>query len=377
MVNLFLIDGASGTGKTDLIEHISEKYSSRDVATIVQKFTTREHRPEEIDRRLHLDLMFSSRSEFDEQSKNSAIYSYNYCGEKYGFYKATVDEALASYQNVFIIVRDRITIQQIVDDYPKVCTVPVFIYSDNEKVIEGLKKDGYGDSDIEFRLSRQELVWDDYLRQSDLYQEVIINNSNKRDFHRLIDKLLKKYSFEQDDVLVISHCERFPIIKPLIGFKKEMQSHVEQYPYERNVFLMMKFRPTNERVYRFIENNLKQNGFNCVRSDQREWDITKNLYNPIAALYCCKYGIALFDKPEDGNNFSPNVAYELGMMQLQGKNCLILRRTNLPDMPFDLIKDLHKYYSEDLELKEIVFDWIKKIKGGNCDENPLPAACSL
>ena len=362
MANLFLIDGAAGTGKADMIEHIDEKYLRHDVATIVQKFTTREHRHEEIDRRLHLDLMFSSRSEFDEQSKNSTIYSYNYGGEKYGFYKATVDEALASYQNVFIIVRDRITIQQIIKDYPKVHTVAVFIYSDNEKVIERLKKDGYDDSAIEFRLSRQELVWNDYIRQSDLYQEVIINNSNKNEFHRLIDNLIKKYSVESNEVLSISHSDKFPIIKPLIGFKKEMQNRLERFHYDRNVFLMMKFRPTNELVYPFIKNSLEKNGFNCVRSDQPEWSITENLYNPIAVLYCCKYGIALFDEPEEGNNFSPNVAYELGMMQLQGKNCLVLCHTKLPEMPFDFIKDLHKRYSKELEIEEIVLEWTEKIK---------------
>ena len=362
MTNLFLIDGAAGTGKSDMIEHISEKYSGRDVATTVKKFTTREHRPDEIDRKVHLDLMFISHLQFDEYSKNSNVYSYKYGGEKYGFDKAAVDEALASYQNVFIIVRNRIIIQQIVNDYPKDCIVPVFIYSDNDKVIERLKNDGYDDTSIDFRLSRQELVWNDYLRQSDLYQEVIINNSNKLDFWRLIDRLLKKYSFEPEGILAISHLDKFPIIKPLIGYKKEMQNRLKPFPYERNVFLMMKFRPTNKLVYQFIKNNLKKNGFNCVRSDQREWDITKNLYNPIAALYCCKYGIALFDEPEEGNNFSPNVAYELGMMQLQDKNCLVLRHTNLPEMPFDLIKDLYKLYSKDLELEEIVIEWIKKMK---------------
>ena len=362
MANLFLIDGAAGTGKADMIEHIDEKYLRHDEATIVQKFTTREHRPEEIDRRLHLDLMFISPPEFDEHYKNSNFYSYKYGGEKYGFYKEEVDKALDSYKNVFIIVRNINIIKQITKDYPKVCTVPVFIYSDNEKVIERLNEDDYDDTSIKFRLSRQELVWDDYLRQTDFYQEVIINNSNRNDFHRLIDNLIKKYSVESNDVLSMSHLEKFKIMRPLIGFKVEMQNRLNSFPYERNVFLMMKFRTNNELVYDFIRDNLKKNGFNCVRSDQHEWNITKNIHNPIAALYCCKYGIALFDEPEEGNDFSPNVAYELGMMHLQGKDCLILKHTKLPKMPFDLIKDLYNIYSKELEIKSIVLEWIKMIK---------------
>lgn len=362
MKNLFLIDGAAGTGKTDLVEYVNQKYSRGNLVTIVSKFTTRKHRPEEIARKQPIELIFISRSKFNEHLIKPNFYSYEYGDERYGFYKKVVNKALDSYQNILIIVRDKITIKKIIDDYPKVCTVPVFIYSDNDQVVKRLKKEGYDDNAINFRLARQELVWDDYLRQSDLYQEVIINNSNKRDFHRLIDMLLKKYSFEPDEVLVISHRERFPILKPLIGFKKAIQSCLEKCLYDRNVFLMMKFRTSNQDVFHFIKSHLEENGFNCVRADQPEWNITNNIYNPIAALYCCKYGIALFDEPEEGSNFNPNVAYELGMMHLQGKDCLILRHTSLPSMPFNLVKDLYKPYSENPELKGIVLEWIKKIK---------------
>lgn len=362
MKNLFLIDGAAGTGKTDMVEYINQKYSRGNLATIISKFTTRKRRPEEIVRKLPLDLIFISRAKFNEHLKKPNFYSYEYGGQRYGFYKAEVDQALASYQNVFIIVRDGVTIKQILNDYPRICTVPVFIYSDNDQVVKRLKKEGYDDSVIDFRLLRQELVYDDYLRHPDLYQEVIPNDSNKRDFHRLMDMLIIKYSSEPADVLVISHCEKFPILKPLIGFKEPMQRHLERYPYDRNVFLMMKFRASNELIFRFIKNHLEKNGFSCVRADQREWNITNNVYNPMAVLYCCKYGIALFDEREEGNNFSPNVAYELGMMHLQGKDCLMLRHTSLPSMPFDLVGDLHKPYSKDLELEDIVIDWTKKIK---------------
>lgn len=362
MKNLFLIDGAAGTGKTDMVEYIRQKYSRGNLACIVQKFTTRKRRSEEIARKLPLDLIFISRAKFNEHLEKPNFYSYEYGGERYGFHKTEVDKVLASYQNVFIIVRDRITIKQIIDDYPKVCTVPVFIYADNDQVVKRLNKEGYDDSAIDFRLSRQKLVYDDYLKHPDLYQEVIPNDSVKRDFQRLIDMLITKYLSESSNVLVISHCEKFPILKPLIGFKKAIQRHLKRYPYDRNVFLMMKFRDSNKLIFRFIKSHLKKNGFNCVRADQREWNITNNVYNPIAVLYCCKYGIALFDEPEERNNFSPNVAYELGMMHLQEKDCLILRHTSLPSMPFDLVGDLHKPYSKDLELEDIVIDWIKKIK---------------
>ena len=45
MKTMFLIDGAAGTGKTDMIEYISQKYSGQ--TAILMKKTTRKHRAEE------------------------------------------------------------------------------------------------------------------------------------------------------------------------------------------------------------------------------------------------------------------------------------------------------------------------------------------
>ena len=44
--NLFIIDGAAGTGKSDLIEFVSDQIAGHN-ATILKKFTTRTLRPEE------------------------------------------------------------------------------------------------------------------------------------------------------------------------------------------------------------------------------------------------------------------------------------------------------------------------------------------
>src|ERR1041385_5745993 len=98
-------------------------------------------------------------------------------------------------------------------------------------------------------------------------------------------------------------------MKPLIGHKKEIERRLAKFPFERNVFLMMKFRSSNKDLSDFIIESLKQHGLNGVRADQNEWNITKDVYNPIAVLYCCKFGIALFDEPEENQAYSANVAY--------------------------------------------------------------------
>jgi guanylate kinase len=362
MHNLFLVDGAAGTGKTDMLDYLREKYSDRKQVAVILKYTTREHRAEEIKRKLSLDLEFVTQRKFADLKRNDDFYSYEYGGALYGFSKSAIDRALKTHSHVFAIVRDRATIEHVVNDYPRICTIPVFIYTDREECERRLQADDYDEDAVRFRLARQKLAWDDYLRHSELYREVIINNSNKTDFHRLIDYLVHKYSPEHDplNTLVISNCERFDLLKPLVGFKNAIQSRTQNY--ERNVFLMMKFRDSNKLLSKVIKKELEGIGLNCVRADESEWKITHNVYNPLAVLYCCKYGIALFDEPEKRNFFSPNVAYELGMMHLQGKQCLILRHKSLPEMPFDLIKDIHHTYSKDLEVPEIVRNWASAIR---------------
>ena len=124
----------------------------------------------------------------------------------------------------------------------------------------------------------------------------------------------------------------------------------------------MKFRKSNEEFYHFIKNELENHGLNCVRADAPEWNLTNNVYNPIAVLYCCKYGIALFDEAEDEPEYNPNVAYELGVMHNQGKECLILKHSSLKSIPFDLVKDLHKPYTREIEFQKIFKEWLISIK---------------
>jgi hypothetical protein len=155
----------------------------------------------------------------------------------------------------------------------------------------------------------------------------------------------------------------FPLLKPLVGFKAEILARLERFPYERNVFLMLRFRASNADLSDHIVETLARHGFQGVRADRPEWNITNDVYNPVAVLCCCKYGLALFDEPEEGQVFNPNVAYELGLMHQQRKSCLILKHTTLPQIPFDLIKDLHRPYGSHLEVRGLIDRWIDEISG--------------
>jgi len=149
------------------------------------------------------------------------------------------------------------------------------------------------------------------------------------------------------------------IIKPLIGFLPKIQKQLKDFPYEKNVFLMMRFRKENDRISDAIIQILKEAGLKGVRADQPEWHITGDVYNAIAVLYCCKYGIGLLDKAEVNQTYSPNVIYELGMMHCLDRECLILKKDSLPVIPFDLLKNLYMPYRGLVAIRTNVRRWLQ------------------
>jgi len=130
---------------------------------------------------------------------------------------------------------------------------------------------------------------------------------------------------------------------PLLGWKSRMLTFVEKHGFDRCVFIMIRYRPENERLRGVLKDVLGQNGYQgIVAADHR---ITDDLYNPVACLLCCAKGIAVFDQPEETQIFNPNVAYELGMMHLLGRDVLILKHTSLAALHTDVLMRLYEEYS--------------------------------
>lgn len=365
MKTLILVDGAAGTGKSDLAKYLVKSKNRQ--AKLVKKHTTRAQRTDEKGDP-YFDLYFPPDLETAFISRTSSVdfhwytYGNKETGENYyGLYLADIYEALREVDFAVAVVRGFDAIEEIKSSIKGVKCVSVFVYTDRDLVVKRLQSDGYMDDEVEFRLSRQPLAWGDYLKHSHLYDEKIINSSDQKDFHIVIDQLFQKLKRPNSNSLLVEGEVELPLVKPLIGFREEMQERLTKYPYGKNVFLMMKFRAGNMRVYHYIQSTLESHGYNCVRADESEWDITRNTYNPIAALYCCKFGIALFDEPEPKNEYSANVAYELGVMHNQLKECLILRHKKLVSAPFDLVKELYVDYEDNLELNDIIKKWVSKL----------------
>ncbi|MBQ4443129.1 MAG: hypothetical protein II896_00530 [Clostridia bacterium] len=367
MKNLFIIDGLAGTGKSDAVSYLNDKKNSFH-AVIIKKYTTRPERKREKDGELNVDLQFVSDEQFEqiESSIGDMFISYEYGGKikyRYGFSLYEIEKELSTCKNVFIIIRDVDIITKLVKRYDKVYNViPIFIYTDMLLVQKRLKNEGYSEEDIADRLSRNEMVWNDYASQDvPIYKHTIINNSDPNCFHRLIRQLLTLYNEPIQGVLRLHNGECIHLGETIAGQYEVMRNFIKRKDYDKNIFIMIRYRNNNSILRPAIQTWVAEKGYNCIFADKN--DLTHDVYNPIALSYVCKYGVAVFEEPEDCNAFSPNVAYELGCMQTQFKHCLIIKHSTLRKYNFfDILKDEGKEYNEVMDIKDILGEWLNELK---------------
>lgn len=235
---------------------------------------------------------------------------------------------------------------------------------------ERLIAEGCTENDVNARMKRLNQVWMDYVRKPDMFDSmVLVNDASEEHLQKHLEQLILKVSHEPENKIFVSPNESFDLIRPLVGYKDRMSAQLEQYPYDKNIFLMMKFRDStdeeysNTGLYQTIQKVVKSYGYQCIRADQEDWTnlIQNSIYNPLAVAYCCKYGIALFDCPEKGADYNPNVVYELGMMQAQGKECIVLRDKSIKEIPFDLVKEIHHVYQGKNDIVKHLESWLKNL----------------
>ena len=286
MKNLFLVDGASATGKSDLLKWVME--NNADDVSFVIKGTTRAQRDyERYDPEILLDLEFLTDEEFQARNYD---YSYTYGGGRYGFTRASLTKELLQRDNVFVIVRNNAIIDKIAKEYNFINVVPVFVYTDKAELIRRLEAANIGSDVISSRLQRSEIALRDYYAHPEVYREVLINNSSREVFHTTIERLITKYSNQ-----------------PSID------------PYQ--IAVMMSFNPSNKKLddyfdameaaVRSVSSKLK-----CLRVDKAPGSpkIAAEFRNLIASARC-----VIVDLTEN----KQNVYYELGFAQAKGKTCLI------------------------------------------------------
>lgn len=143
---------------------------------------------------------------------------------------------------------------------------------------------------------------------------------------------------------------------PLLGWKSKIETFVNKYPFDKSVFIMIRYRERNRKLLKEIKHVLSVQALNGILAS--EHNLTDDLYNPIACLLSCSKGIAVFDEAEMAQEFNPNVAYELGMLHLLGRGCLILKHQSLKTLHTDILMKLYREYETAEAAGTEVRNWI-------------------
>jgi hypothetical protein len=144
----------------------------------------------------------------------------------------------------------------------------------------------------------------------------------------------------------------------IVGWRDRIQAFVREHPFDKSVFIMIRYRKNNNRLIDALKEELSKHGCNgIVASDH---NLTKDLYNPVACLLACSKGIAVFDAPGKGPQFNPNVAYELGMLHLLGRECLILKHSTLKSLHADILMKLYTGYRTAKDARCHVAEWLQE-----------------
>ncbi len=142
---------------------------------------------------------------------------------------------------------------------------------------------------------------------------------------------------------------------PIVGWRSRLETFLREHPFEKSVFIMIRYRKHNASLIKSLKMALAQ--FDLFGVLASEHNLTDDLYNPIACLLCCARGIAVFDQAEAQQQFNPNVAYELGMLHLLSRPCLLLKHRSLQNLQTDILMKLYKSYATVKDAIKLTSEW--------------------
>ncbi|HHT9133413.1 MAG TPA: hypothetical protein ACFYD2_00790 [Candidatus Avalokitesvara rifleensis] len=144
----------------------------------------------------------------------------------------------------------------------------------------------------------------------------------------------------------------------LLGWRSSMEAFAHKYSFDKSVFIIVRYKKRNENLVKEIKSILSENGYHGILAS--EHNLTDDLYNPIACLLCCSKGIAVFDKAGAEEKFNPNVTYELGMLHLLGRECLILKHQSLRTLHTDILMKFYFEYKTVKDARVHTQNWIDR-----------------
>ncbi|MBZ5573843.1 MAG: hypothetical protein LAO09_18415 [Acidobacteriia bacterium] len=146
----------------------------------------------------------------------------------------------------------------------------------------------------------------------------------------------------------------------LYGWANAIRTFLRKNSYDHNAFVMVAYRPALKNLISDVKQALTDLGLNPVVA--RDHNLTDDLYNPLACLLCCRYGVAIFDEGESKQLHNANIVYELAMMQTLKRPCMILKHQNVKTMPSDFLHKLYEPYSTSKEAADAVKGWWQRLE---------------
>lgn len=311
MARLIVVAGASGAGKTFMLSQLS-KY--RDDIIPIQKLTTRTHRMDE-PKEESIDLIFDCTA----NDVKKCDYTYQYCGEQYGFQKQKIDNILKNNKNPIVIISKCDTIAKIKRDYYNALVLYVNSGLSGSDLKKQLVK--YRDPiDVNERMKRQKNGFIDY-----------IHHMNKGFF----DYFLVNY-FDETFLQQIEYI---------------LEEELDNQSDANYIFVIMSFDKKYDDVYEALKmagKMVKGRTLEIERVSEPYGDfiITERIEKSIkkAELIIC-----------DVSERSPNVYYELGFARAKNKT-IIMTAKNGRELPFDVCQYKTNFYDNTLHLQKLIVD---------------------
>src|SRR5258706_9132344 len=170
MNKLIIMAGASGAGKSFLLQQISE---IDDNIVPIKKLSTRSARDYEKEEFSGVDLVFDCSV---ATIKEKCQFRYKYEKETYGIRKSDIDSAFAKGKIPFVIVRDCEEIKALKEEYPNK-TLTLYLQSglSGEDLARVLREQWRGEIDIKLREARSKIDFDQYRHYFAEFKHVLIN----------------------------------------------------------------------------------------------------------------------------------------------------------------------------------------------------------
>ena len=323
---IYIIFGASGSGKTTLIHCVFMEYGELAVHV---KGTTRARRGYD-----DIEIVHCEENELLEKYGGNNGYIYENYGHKYGIEKKQIDKALACDYPHFVICNDIETIKKIKKDYPGQNFVIYLRFDAPERVIRDIQEIRHiTDDEINLRLSKIEYLNEQFIHNTELFDQVIINKYGDNPSTKLWGQMKRILDLNNErkipSAAVIYETIDYLTDKITEYERKIIQSEKIDVIEPNFVFIIMPMGGTDSQSKLAINNVLNSimasavySGFNAQRVDtvsvgNSTKSIDTKMYESIK-----KAEIIVADLTYE----RPNCYFELGYAMALGKDIIIIAR---------------------------------------------------